>query len=219
MLQELISSAKEWYGVYDELSHVMKGSPLNKEKFLYYLNKLHKTVKNARESRMKNNKDTEWSDLGLDMYDFLYSGVVEFGLKNGVTLEEMKQVKEDSTEEDSIKEDSTNEDKATTSTEDTNPESLNTAKTDTRVDDTIQNDILKQALDEMMNDYCENTVEKVMSVSMNKTPDETVWYVSNRHIVSDSSNASYFNTDTIWLVISLLVSLFMGFRYLSVKKE
>jgi len=218
-LKHFISKAHEWYNVYHEITNIMQTKPFDKIKFLHYIHQLRTKVDLARNELMKCdqnvNKDKEWANAGLDCESFLLSVLVEYGLKNGITLEEITfndnsdtciepgtYVEPDTcNEKEDIMDDTTKKDI---------PE--NTVEKDL----IINNDFLKDTIQDALNKAHDNTIERHVSINMNKDKDDTIWYVTSRHVVT---KPQYFSIEFIWLVISIVVSLFMGMRYLVTKKR
>ncbi len=228
MISDFISSAKEWYTIYNDLSDVMQTKPFDKIKFLHYLHLLNLKVNNAHKQLLKSenlNKD-------LDCSSFIFSSIMEYGLKHGITLEEMQKVLDVNYNETETKTETKHE--MNEQHEQTEPilipsevknevinEEHNEVKSEGQNNDLDEdNEFLKKALNEMIETNDENTIEKTISVTMNKNKNskETVWYLKN-YVVSEKNIYSGYSTfETIWLVISFIISFMFGMRYLFKKK-
>jgi hypothetical protein len=240
-----MNSAKEWYDVYNEITNIIQGKPFDKEKFLHYLRHSQVKVKKLYDNFTKNNnilnKDLEWTNVGVECQSFIFSNLIDYGLQNGVTLEEIQQyidnldIQDDSDKDYEMLQ---KENNITKTYDETVPSIISDDSTikvpidipdhitdeisddnrfDIKIDDIDKNELPDEndVLNNSINDFSnyQNTIEKVLSITMNKDNEknETVWCVNNRIVVSDTN---YFSMETIWLVLSLVISFVLGFRYL-----
>jgi hypothetical protein len=207
--------SREWYDIIDNLNNTMITKPFDKNLYLEQIHLYKKKVKDANQYLMKCessvNKDLEWGTSGLDCESIIFTAFVEFALNHGITLDELQSAITIGNENPSLVYNYIyNKSSDTKETDIKDTEKANESDSVRQ----LKNDLLDETLSHIKNLARENTekmIKNILSVSMNETPQGTLWCVTNDRVMMNNQRSKI---EILWFVLSFALSFFMGLRYL-----